>query len=240
VTGRQRLDFLDGLTSGDEIVKKVTLTFDNGPTPGVTDKVLSILARRGVEATFMVVGQNLFDPSAAALLDDVSAAGHWIGNHSLTHTVAFGERRDAEYVEHEMGETQRLLGEHVHPRRFFRPFGNSGLLGPHLLSEAALAYLLRNRYTSVLWNSVPHDWDDQAGWVERCLADVARQDWTVAVLHDIANASLARLPELLDRLDDAGVEFSQEFPEEVIMTRDGEPVSLLDTYVAERHQPAVN
>jgi peptidoglycan/xylan/chitin deacetylase (PgdA/CDA1 family) len=224
----------------NEIVKKVTLTFDNGPTPGVTDKVLSILARRGVDATFMVVGQNLFDPSAAALLDDVSAAGHWIGNHSLTHTVAFGERRDAEYVEHEMGETQRLLGEHVHPRRFFRPFGNSGLLGPHLLSEAALAYLLRNRYTSVLWNSVPHDWDDQAGWVERCLADVARQDWTVAVLHDIANASLARLPELLGRLDDAGVEFTQEFPEGVIMTRDGELASLLDAYVAERNQPSAN
>jgi hypothetical protein len=60
------------------------------------------------------------------------------------------------------------------------------------------------------------------------------------VLHDIANASLARLPELLDRLDDAGVEFSQEFPEEVIMTRDGEPVSLLDTYVAERNRLAAN
>jgi len=76
-------------------VKKITLTFDNGPTPGVTDKVLDILAKRNVDATFMVVGQNLLDPSATALLDDVSAAGHWIGNHSLTHTVAFGERRDA-------------------------------------------------------------------------------------------------------------------------------------------------
>ncbi|WP_172169046.1 polysaccharide deacetylase family protein [Paraburkholderia elongata] len=221
-------------------MKKITLTFDNGPTPGVTDKVLDILARRSLDATFMVVGQNLFDPSAAALLDDVAAAGHWIGNHSLTHTVAFGERRDAEYVEHEIGETQRLLGCHAHSRRFFRPFGNNGLLGPHLLCEAALTYLLRNRYTSVLWNSVPHDWDDQATWVERCLADVARQNWTVAVLHDIANASLARLPELLDRLVDAGVEFTQEFPEEVILTRDGEPVSLWDTLVAERNLPAAN
>src|SRR5271168_3618028 len=97
---------------GSDFMKKLTLTFDNGPTPGVTDKVLDILARRGLDATFMVVGQNLFDPSAAALLDDVSAAGHWIGNHSLTHTVAFGERRDGEYVEYEIGETQRLLGEH--------------------------------------------------------------------------------------------------------------------------------
>lgn len=93
---------------------------------------------------------------------------------------------------------------------------------------------------SISGYSVPHDWDDQAGWVGRCLADIARQDWTVAVLHDIANASLARLPELLDRLGDAGVEFTQEFPEKVILTRDGELVSLLDTYVAERNQPAAN
>lgn len=86
----------------------------------------------------------------------------------------------------------------------------------------------------MLWNSVPHDWDDPAGWVERCLADVDKQDWTVAVLHDIPEASLARLPELISRLSDAGVELMQEFPEEVILTRDGKLVSFSDTYVAER------
>jgi peptidoglycan/xylan/chitin deacetylase (PgdA/CDA1 family) len=68
-------------------MRKLTLTFDNGPTPGVTDKVLDILARRDLRATFMVVGQNLFDPSSAALLHEINAAGHWIGNHSLTHTT---------------------------------------------------------------------------------------------------------------------------------------------------------
>jgi peptidoglycan-N-acetylglucosamine deacetylase len=216
-------------------MKKLTLTFDNGPTPGVTDKVLDILARQNLKATFMVVGQNLFDPSSAALLHEIDAAGHWIGNHSLTHTIAFGDRPDREYAEHEIGETQRLLGGYVHPRCFFRPFGNCGLLGPHLLSEAALSYLLLNHYTSVLWNSVPHDWDDPAGWVERCLADVDKQDWTVAVLHDIPDASLARLPELLSRLSDSGVEFMQKFPEEVILTRNGKLISFSDSYVAERN-----
>jgi peptidoglycan/xylan/chitin deacetylase (PgdA/CDA1 family) len=199
----------------------------------VTEKVLDILARR-MKATFMVVGQNLFDPSGAALLHEIDAAGHLIGNHSLTHTIAFGERTDREYVEDEIGGTQRILGDYVHPGRFSRPFGNCGLLGPHLLSEAALSYLLQNHYTSVLWKSVPHDWDDPAGWVERCLADVDKQDWTVAVLHDIPDASLARLTELLSRLSDAGVELMQEFPEEVILTRDGKLVSFSDTYVAER------
>ncbi|MGA3247352.1 MAG: polysaccharide deacetylase family protein, partial [Paraburkholderia sp.] len=53
-------------------MRKLTLTFDNGPTPGVTDKVLDILARRNLRATFMVVGQNLFDPSSAALLHEIN------------------------------------------------------------------------------------------------------------------------------------------------------------------------
>ncbi|CAB3807652.1 Peptidoglycan-N-acetylglucosamine deacetylase [Pararobbsia alpina] len=215
-------------------MKKVTLTFDNGPTPGITDKVLDILARKNLKSTFMMVGRNLEDPSAASLLENIHAAGHWIGNHSYTHSVAFGERQDGEYVEAEIGKTQQLLGKYVHPSRFFRPFGNDGQVGPHLLSEAALSYLLRHRYTGVLWNSVPHDWDDQAGWVERCLADVSRQDWTVSVLHDIAHAALPRLPELLDRLGDSGVTITQDFPDEVILMRDGSPVSLPDSYIAER------
>jgi peptidoglycan/xylan/chitin deacetylase (PgdA/CDA1 family) len=46
---------------------QVTVTFDNGPTPGVTDAVLDVLADRGVPATFFVVGERLLDPSARAL-----------------------------------------------------------------------------------------------------------------------------------------------------------------------------
>jgi hypothetical protein len=81
---------------------------------------------------------------------------------------------------------------------------------------------------------VPHDWEDQAHWVERCLSDVARQDWTVVVLHDFENAALQRLPELLDALAEQGIEIVQSFPEEVVLIRDGEPVSLKPSHVAGR------
>jgi peptidoglycan/xylan/chitin deacetylase (PgdA/CDA1 family) len=215
-------------------MKKVTLTFDNGPTPGVTERVLDILEKNGIKATFMVIGRNLRDQAAHALLADMAAQGHWIGNHSLTHSVALGDNPDASYAEHEIAQTQHLIGSYGHPDKFFRPFGNLGQLGPHLLSEAALAYLVQHAFTCVLWNSIPHDWDDAAGWVERGVAHVRNQDWTVTVLHDIHDASLPRLAEFIQRLRDEGVQFEQSFPREVVAVRRGRIEALPDAYISGR------
>jgi hypothetical protein len=136
------------------------------------------------------------------------------------------------YATREISDTQALIAEHGISKLLFRPFGNFGLLGPHLLNEEALAYLMEQRFTCIAWNSVPHDRDDPAHWVERCLSDVAKKDWTIVVLHDIENASLKRLPELLVGLDELGIEIVQQFPEEVVLIRDGKPVSLQPGHVA--------
>jgi hypothetical protein len=76
-----------------------------------------------------------------------------------------------------------------------------------------------------MWSSVPGDWKDQDGWVERCVSEVAGRDWTVVVLHDVENASLPRLPEFLDRMNSMGVEFRQDFPEDAVVIRRGEAIS---------------
>jgi peptidoglycan/xylan/chitin deacetylase (PgdA/CDA1 family) len=206
-------------------VKRVTLTFDNGPTPGVTECVLDILAIRRIAVTFFVVGEKLIKPGGRTLAERARSEGHWVGNHTMTHRVPLGENRDEEYARQEIDETQKLIGELAHEGKFFRPMGGGGLIGPHLLSAAALRILREGKYTCVLWSSVPGDWKDQEGWVDRCLADVVARDWAVVVLHDVENASLPRLPEFLDRLESLGVEFRQDFPEDVVMTRQGELAS---------------
>jgi peptidoglycan/xylan/chitin deacetylase (PgdA/CDA1 family) len=212
-------------------VRRVTLTFDNGPTPGVTGRVLDVLARANIRATFFVLGSKLADPAALALARDAHAAGHWIGNHTLTHSVALGDNPDADYAAREIGETQALIGDLAHPDRLFRPYGNSGRIGPHLLSRAALAYLLANRYRTIIWNSLPGDWRDPDGWVEAGVAQVKSQDWSVVVLHDIDTGCLPSLPEFLTRLADLGVTFEQDFPEEMTLTQAGREVSIREQYV---------
>ena len=47
-------------------MEQVTLTFDNGPVPGITDRILDILDRTGLKTTYFVIGRNLLDPDAAA------------------------------------------------------------------------------------------------------------------------------------------------------------------------------
>jgi len=215
------------------VPRRVTLTFDNGPTPGITERVLEILDREAIRSTFFVIGRNLAHPAAASLARRAHSAGHWIGNHTFSHSVALGDRPDPDYAAYEIGNAQRAIAELTHPNRLFRPFGNSGLIGPHLLSEAAIAYLLANRFQTVLWNSVPGDWKDAAGWVERCVAQVLENEWSVVVLHDIEDGCLHLLPELLQRLNDLGVIYEQDYPESVVLTRNGKIVSMSPAYVSD-------
>src|SRR5690606_25943174 len=114
------------------------------------------------------------------------------------------------------------------------PFGNEGLLGPHLLSEAAVAYLQEHEFSCVLWNSIPRDWNDAQGWVDRAERHVRENDHTVMVLHDIEGACVDRLEELIARLRDMDLRFEQAIPAEAMPSQRGRSVSLPDEYVRGR------
>jgi peptidoglycan/xylan/chitin deacetylase (PgdA/CDA1 family) len=199
---------------------QVTLTFDNGPTPGVTDAVLDVLAERGVPATFFVVGERLLDPSARALAERAHAEGHRIGNHTLTHRVPLGEA-DPAVAAREVDEAQRLLGDLATDPPLFRPYGQGGAIDDRLLGPTALRRLEDGRYTCVLWNCVPRDWLDPDGWVERCLDQITLVEWPVIVVHDVVAAAMPRLPELLDRLDERAATYTQETPDSCTPLRAG-------------------
>jgi peptidoglycan-N-acetylglucosamine deacetylase len=70
----------------------------------------------------------------------------------------------------------------------------------------------------VLWNAVPGDWAD-AGWVERALEQIAAQDWTLLVLHDVAGACAERLDEFLASVE---ATFRQAFPPECVPIENGQ------------------
>ncbi|HEY1988607.1 MAG TPA: polysaccharide deacetylase family protein, partial [Acidimicrobiales bacterium] len=72
----------------------VSLTFDNGPWPGVTDAVLDELAQRDLPATFFVVGNRLVG-EGLDLARRAVAEGHRLGNHTYTHTLLLGAAEDA-------------------------------------------------------------------------------------------------------------------------------------------------
>ncbi len=204
---------------------EVTLSFDNGPDPDVTPRVLEILRRRGIAATFFVVGQRLRDAACHALAARAHAEGHWIGNHSFTHQGPLGARRDPGHAAAEIAATEALIGPLAHPDRLFRPVGGGGRLGPHLLSAEAAAHLAAHGHTVVLWSAVPGDWHDPDGWPDRALAQCAATPRPLLVLHDIPGAALAQLDGFLGRLADAGARFRQDFPEDAVVMRRGIPAA---------------
>jgi peptidoglycan/xylan/chitin deacetylase (PgdA/CDA1 family) len=200
----------------------VTLTFDNGPEPEVTPGVLDVLRRRGVPATFFVLGHKLADPPRRALAERAQAEGHWIGNHTWSHTRPLGDcAGEPGHVEAEIARTEALLGPLAHPDRLFRPFGGGGRIGPHLLSPEARDHLAAQRATVVLWSAVPGDWHDPDGWVPRALAQCLAEPWTLLVLHDLPTGAMRHLDRVLAQLADRGVRFRQDFPPACVPMRRG-------------------
>ena len=213
--------------------KRLALSFDNGPAPDVTPGVLDALARRQLRATFFVCGKDLRDPARRALALRAREAGHRVGNHTLTHAVELGASADPTAPAREIGEAQELLGSLAASERWFRPYGAGGVLGPRLLSDAAVRYLCDGGYSCVLWNSVPRDWEDPEGWPERALADVARTDWTLVVLHDVPTGAMRALPRFLDRLLADGIEITFDLPPICVPIRNGKLVGSLEGLVAD-------
>jgi peptidoglycan-N-acetylglucosamine deacetylase len=211
------------------VKRRVTLTFDNGPEPLVTPGVLDCLARHHVKATFFVMGRKAITPEGCALVRRASEEGHWIGNHTFTHSAPLG-RLDGAAAVNEFEQAEQALAWLDQPQKLFRPPG-SGQLGKHLLHPAVVERLKAGGYTCVLWNSVPGDWRDPDGWLERAVADCQSRDWTLLVLHDKPNGAMAHLDEFLARVQTAGAALTQEFPPDCVPIVDGKVVLPLDPYV---------
>lgn len=195
----------------ETVPSKITLTFDNGPTPGVTDQVLDSLAARQMSAMFFVVGQNVRAPAGRRLVARAVREGHRIGNHSYTHGLPLGELSPAQAV-HEIVSAQTLLDDFADADRYFRPWGTEGALDRRCLNRTAVGHLIAEKYTCVLWNSVPRDWADPTGWVSRALADTRSHQHTVVVLHDLPTGAMEQLPTFLDALTNSGVEVVTQLP----------------------------
>jgi peptidoglycan/xylan/chitin deacetylase (PgdA/CDA1 family) len=212
-------------------VRKVTLTFDNGPEPLTTPGVLECLTANRVAATFFVVGYKVATPEGAALARRAIEQGHRVGNHTFSHTKPLGELDSAQAVE-EFERAESALSWLPQPLRLFRPYGRAGKLGKHLLHPAVVEKLQAGGYTCVLWNSVPGDWRDPVGWVERAIEDCRSRPWSLVVLHDTPTGAMSHLDRFIQGLRAEGTEFTQHYPPECLPMVDGKIVGMIDQYVA--------
>jgi peptidoglycan/xylan/chitin deacetylase (PgdA/CDA1 family) len=204
--------------------KRITLSFDNGPDPDATPFVLDILARRNIKTTFFLVGENLAKAYAPA--ERAAAEGHWIGNHTWSHSHPFRTKGDAAFIQAEIERTQELIGKLAQDRKLFRPFGGGGRLDG-ALNGNAVAHLAAGHYTCVLWNSVPGDFKDKDGWPKVAEVQIAALDWPLVVLHDIHAAAMQHLDGFIGRLQDQGYLFEQDFPADCVAMERGVATAVM-------------
>lgn len=127
---------------------ELALTFDDGPNPAWTPKLLDSLAAHNVRATFFMVGH--FVQAEAELVRRVASAGHLIGNHSWSHPNM--AKTGAAQIEEELRRTSDALAQILgQPVKFFRP--PYGARRPFALRTAR-----RLGMTSVTWNAMTNDW----------------------------------------------------------------------------------
>jgi peptidoglycan/xylan/chitin deacetylase (PgdA/CDA1 family) len=212
-------------------LKKVTLSFDNGPDPETTPRVLDILKAHNIKTTFFAMGQRLLVDGAMDAVRRARAEGHWIGNHTFSHSPPLGLRDSPTLAADEIGRTQELLGSLASPGNLFRPSGGGGNLDKRLLTRACYEHLVAGEYTCVLWHSVPGDLQG-LDWVPRAFDHMQARDWTLVVLHDIQNGAVARLEEFLDLLRAGPYEIRQDFPEDCVPLVRGRAVRSLEPYIA--------
>lgn len=142
---------------------ELALTFDDGPNPIWTPRLLELLARHDVRATFFLLGGRA--QAAPELVRRLAAEGHLIGNHSWSHPnlALTGRARIREELQQTSDTLQQITGTEV---KYFRPpFGAR--------RPAALAVGRELGMTPVLWNAMTSDWSENSG--ERIANDLSRK-----------------------------------------------------------------
>ncbi|HEY7184493.1 MAG TPA: polysaccharide deacetylase family protein [Blastocatellia bacterium] len=142
--------------------KIVALTFDDGPLPGVTEEVLSVLDEEGVKATFFVVGSEL-----ERHLEEgrkIVAAGHELGNHSYSHKRMV--LKTPSFIESEIERTDRLIRQAGYQStiHFRPPYGKKLILLPYFLS--------RTSRKTITWDVEPDSYPEVAADSNKIIAHV--------------------------------------------------------------------
>lgn len=167
----------------------IAITFDDGPVPGKTEKILEILASYKVSAAFFCIGHRIADnPLLAKRIHD---SGHLLGNHSYWHKNTFDLQRTKK-IEKELTTTNRAIEQVIGLQpNFFRP--PYGVTNPMVAKAIA-----RGGFKTIGWSIRSFDTvsRNREALLKRVTRSIKAGD--VILFHDYCAITLDILPEFLD------------------------------------------
>ena len=160
-----------GLAHGS---RQLALTYDDGPNDPHTQRLLEILARHGVQATFFLIGRYV--RQRPEIVREIIQAGHIVGNHTFTHPLLTFNSETA--IRQELSECRSALQDAIgeHSSLFRPPFGGR--------RPAVLRIARELGMSPVMWNVTGYDWNaPPAAEIERKVTKQIRGG-DVILLHD--------------------------------------------------------
>lgn len=179
--------------------KVIALTFDDGPWPNSTAKVLDILKKNNIKGTFFVVGQNV--KNYPDLTKRVVTDGHIIANHTWHHWY---HQMNAQVAAYEVANTTDIIYQTTGVKTsLFRPPGGN-------MRNGVAAYAKSNKYAVIMWSSDSMDYARPG--VPRLINNIFREakPGGIVLMHDGGgdrSHTVKALPEIINKFRKQGYEF---------------------------------
>lgn len=174
------------------------MTFDDGPHPSLTPRLLDMLAQWNLKATFFLIGKN-----AAAyprIVQRIVAEGHEVANHSWSHP-ALSKLPDAA-VRSELRRTHDAITQAcgVAPICYRPPYG--------AITAAQKSWIAREfGYPTILWSVDPNDWRDRNSATVSSRIRAGARGGSIILAHDIHATTVNAMPSTLPPLQQRGLRF---------------------------------
>ncbi|WOD42067.1 polysaccharide deacetylase family protein [Hwangdonia lutea] len=185
--------------------KTIYLTFDDGPTPNITNWTLDVLKQHKAKATFFCIGNNI--EKHPEIFQHVINDGHAIGNHTHNHVKGWKTKTD-DYLKN-VSEAEKVIKSHFKNRKskienLFRP--PYGQIKPKQGKQ-----LIGLGYKIIMWDVLSFDWDKNVTPID-CLNNVISKttNGSIIVFHDSVKASKNMqyaLPKVLEYFNEKGYNF---------------------------------
>jgi peptidoglycan/xylan/chitin deacetylase (PgdA/CDA1 family) len=198
--------------------KVVTLTFDDGPAANLTPRLLDILKKYNVKATFFVLGKNA--KSNLDIIERAQNEGHMIASHSWSHPN-FHTLSQAQQTQ-QVRDTDEVIHSYASPRKYFRyPYGNStcymnsyikslgysGIVGWHI-DTCDWAYARTGSVTAAQAKNCEVAPANRANYVGHVMSEVQRHNGGIVLMHDVHANTVESVEEIIVRLKKAGYTFA--------------------------------
>jgi peptidoglycan/xylan/chitin deacetylase (PgdA/CDA1 family) len=190
--------------------KYAFLTFDDGPSPRVTDKVLAILNKNNIHATFFLVGK--LAETHPSTVEKIYKQGHAIGNHTYSHVYKKVYSNEENFTSEFMKTDQilkKILGPDFHTRLFRFPGGSF-----ESNKQKYKAVLKKNGYTYIDWNALTGDAESRKRkthdeLMARLKHTVGKQEDVIILMHDFGamEKTIGTVDDVIQYLKKQGYEF---------------------------------